>query len=42
MCEHVHNDGSVAGVVSLLGDHNDTLDLYELLPNEMESNTTYI
>ena len=42
VCERIHNDGLVAGVVSLLGDHNDSPRLYELLPNETESDTTYI
>ena len=42
VCERIHNDGTVAGVVCLLGDHNDSPRLYELLPNETESDTTYI
>ncbi|KAF8501998.1 hypothetical protein JB92DRAFT_3123903 [Gautieria morchelliformis] len=40
--ERVHKNGLVAGIVTLLGDHNDSPHLYELLPNEAESDATYI
>ena len=42
MCEDIHKGGLVAGILSLLGYHNDPLHLLELLPNETVSDTTYI
>ena len=39
-CEAVHMDGLVAGVVTLLG-AQDSMPIYELLPGEVKTTTTY-
>ena len=41
-CEDIHKDGLIAGIVTLLGEQDDSPLVSELLPGETESDTTYV